>query len=97
MNILITGGRGFLGGGLARPLLGQHTPAPRPASEPTLAPGTPEGCIESFTTPAIQFSNNRTTGRESSLTGAPLQGFKAFSTAGLQTRYIITAGLFVRF
>ena len=80
-----------------RLLLGQQTLALRLDSEPTVATGTPEGFIESFTTPAIQFSNNRTTGRESSLSGAPLQGFKAFSTSGLQTRYIITAGLFVKF
>lgn len=80
-----------------RLLVGQQTLALRLDSEPTVVTGSPEGFIESFTTPAIQFSNSRTTGRESSLTGAPLQGFKAFSTTGLQTRYIITAGLFVKF
>ncbi len=80
-----------------RLLLGQQTLALRLDSEPSVAAGTPEGFIESFTTPAIQFSNSRNTGRESSLSGEPLLGFKAFSTSGLQTRYIITAGLFVRF
>lgn len=80
-----------------RLLLGQQTLTLRLDSEPTVTAGTPEGFIESFTTPAIQFSNNRNTGRESSLTGAPLNGFKAFSTSGLQTRYILSAGLFVRF
>jgi len=80
-----------------RLLLGQQTLALRLDSEPTVVTGTPEGFIESFSTPAIQFSNSGNTGRESSLSGPPLQGFKAFSTTGLQTRYIITAGLFVRF
>ncbi len=80
-----------------RLLLGQQTLALLLDSEPAVTTGTPEGFIESFTTPAIQFSNNRTTGRESSLSGPPLTGFKAFSTTGLQTRYVITAGLFVKF
>ncbi len=80
-----------------RLLLGQQTLALRLDSEPSVATGTPEGFIESFTTPAIQFSNSRNTGRDSTLSGAPLLGFKAFSTSGLQTRYIITVGLFVKF
>lgn len=80
-----------------RLLLGQQTLTLRLDSTPTVAAGTPEGFIESFTTPAIQFSNSRNTGRESSLTGAPLNGFKAFSTNGLQTRYILSAGVFLRF
>jgi len=80
-----------------RLLLGQQTLTLRLDSDPTVTAGTPEGFIESFTTPAIQFSNNRNTGRESSLTGAPLRGFEAFSTSGLQTRYILSAGVFLRF
>lgn len=80
-----------------RLLLGQQTLALRLDSTPAVTTGTPAGFIESFTTPAIQFSNNSSTGRESSLSGSPLSGFKAFSTSGLQTRYIISAGLFVRF
>ena len=81
----------------ARLLLGQQTLTLRLDSTPTVATGTPEGFIESFTTPAIQFSNSRNTGRESSLSGEPLNGFKAFSTDGLQTRYIVSAGVFMRF
>jgi hypothetical protein len=81
----------------ARVLLGQQTLTLRLDSTPTVAPGTPEGFIESFSTPAIQFSNNKNTGRESSLSGDPLNGFKAFSTNGLQTRYILSAGVFMRF
>jgi hypothetical protein len=81
----------------ARLLLGQQTLTLRLDSTPAVAAGTPEGFIESFTTPAIQFSNSRNTGRESSLSGEPLNRFKAFSTNGLQTRYIISAGVFMRF
>ncbi len=81
----------------ARLLLGQQTLTLRLDSTPAVTTGTPEGFIESFTTPGIQFSNSRNTGRESSLSGEPLNGFKAFSTDGLQTRYILSAGIFVRF
>jgi hypothetical protein len=81
----------------ARLLLGQQTLTLRLDSTPTVAPGTPEGFVESFSTPAIQFSNSKNTGRESSLSGEPLNGFKAFSTNGLQTRYIVSAGLFLKF
>jgi hypothetical protein len=81
----------------ARLLLGQQTLTMRLDSTPTVTAGTPEGFIESFTTPGIQFSNSRNTGRESTLSGAPLAGFKAFSTNGLQTRYIVSAGVFLRF
>lgn len=80
-----------------RLLLGQQTLTLRLDSTPVVAAGTPAGFIESFTTPAIQFSNSAGTGRESTLTGAPLQGFKAFSTDGLQTRFVFSAGVFLRF
>ena len=81
----------------ARLLLGQQTLTVRLDSTPTVVSGTPEGFVESFSTPAIQFSNSRNTGRESSLSGTPLNGFKAFTTDGLQTRFIISAGVFMRF
>ena len=80
-----------------RVLLGQQTLTLRLDSEPTVTTGTPADFVESFTTPAIQFSNNASTGRESSLSGTPLTGFRAFSTSGVQTRYLITAGLVIRF
>jgi hypothetical protein len=80
-----------------RVLLGPQTLTLRLDSGATVTTGTPAGFIESFTTPAIQFSNNTSTGRESSLSGPPLAGFKAFSTSGLQTRFIITAGLVMKF
>ena len=81
----------------ARLLLGQQTLTLRLDSTPTVASGAPEGFIESFSTPAIQFSNSPKTGRESTLSGESLNGFKAFSTNGLQTRYIVSAGVFLKF
>lgn len=81
----------------ARVLLGQQTMTLRLDSTPTVAGGSPEGFVESFTTPAIQFSNSRNTGRDSTLSGDPLNGFKAFATDGLQKRFIVSAGVFVRF
>ena len=81
----------------ARLLVGQQTLTLRLDSTPTVASGSPEGFVESFSTPAIQFSNSVNTGRESSLSGEPLNGFKAFSTDGRQTRYIVSAGVFIKF
>jgi hypothetical protein len=66
-------------------------------SRPSVTTGTPGGFIESFTAPAVQFSNNPSTGRASSLSGTPLNGFEAFTTSGVQLRYAITAGVFIRF
>jgi hypothetical protein len=80
-----------------RLLLGPQSLDMRVDSNSTVVSGTPTGFIESFTTPAIQFSNSASTGRESSLSGEPLRGFRTFSTSGLQTRYIISAGLVMRF
>ena len=79
-----------------RVLVGRQTLALKLDADPSAASGTPEGFIESFTTPAIQFSNSAATGRESSLSGQ-LQNFKAFSTSGVQVRYLITAGVTFRF
>ncbi len=75
----------------------QDTLSLRLDSRPAVTTGTPAAFIESFTAPAVQFSNNNSTGRDSSLSGTPLNGFKAFTSSGLQTRYSVTAGVFVRF
>jgi hypothetical protein len=80
-----------------RVYVSQETLSLRVDSAPTVTTGTPAGFIESFTTPAVQFSNNASTGRASSLSGAPLNGFKAFTTSGVQVRYAVTAGVFFRF
>lgn len=79
-----------------RVFLGGHSPRLLLDASPSVTTGTPAGFAESFTNPAIQFSNNASTGRQSTLSGAPIQGFEAVS-AGRDTRVIITAGLFRRF
>ncbi len=80
-----------------RVYVGRETLSLRVDSAPTVTTGTPAGFIESFTTPAVQFSNNASTGRGSSLSGTPLNGFKAFTTSGVQLRYAVTAGVVFRF
>jgi hypothetical protein len=101
---------GIIGGGLSRRLtertglsldgrvyLGRQTLTMRLDSAPVVETRTPGAFIESFTTPAVQFSNNSTTGRDSTLSGTPLNGFKAFTTNGLQIRYVVTAAWQIRF
>jgi hypothetical protein len=80
-----------------RAYLGRNTMNLRLDSAAKITTGAPAGFIESFTTPAIQFSNATSTGRESSLSGTPLNGFKAFTTTGAQVRWSMTAGVTVRF
>jgi hypothetical protein len=80
-----------------RVLIGPRTTRVVIDTDPAVAQGAPADFVESFTTPSIQFSNNPSTGRESTLGGPPLQGFEAFAAGGLQARILITAGVFVRF
>ena len=58
--------------------------------------GTPAGFVESFTNPAIQFSNDPATGRRSTLSAPPLQAFRVFS-GGIRARTTITVGISRRF
>lgn len=80
-----------------RVYLSQDTLSLRLDSRPDMTTATPAGFIESFTAPSVQFSNNSSTGRASSLSGTPLDGFKAFTSSGVQIRYAVTAGAFIRF
>lgn len=81
-------GRVFLGPSSARLLID---------ADPSIANGSPSGFIESFTSPAIQFSNDPSLGRRSSLGAPDLSGFEAFTGSGLQTRVLVTVGVYVRF
>lgn len=58
--------------------------------------GTPGGFVESFTNPAIQFSNDPSTGRRSSLSAPALQAFRVFS-GGMHARTLITVAVSRRF
>jgi len=64
---------------------------------PESAPGAPAAFIESFTHPSVQFSNDPSTGRRSTLSGPRIQGFEVFSSDGLGTRFLVTVGLAARF
>ncbi|MGE5833174.1 MAG: hypothetical protein ACM4AI_01720 [Acidobacteriota bacterium] len=64
---------------------------------PSVTPGSPADFIETFTNPNIQFSNDSATGRQSTLSGPALDGFTAFKSTGIQTRTLVTVGIFVKF
>ncbi len=100
---------GVVGGGLrrvvsdrwgwqvdARVFLGGQSPRLLLDATPSVTTGTPAGFIESFTNPAVQFSNNPSTGRQSTLSGAPIRDFEAVG-AGRDTRVLVTIGIFRRF
>jgi hypothetical protein len=63
---------------------------------PSTTHGSPAGFVESFTHPSVQFSNDPSTGRQSSL-GAPLQSFEVFKSDGIETRLVLAVGLSRRF
>lgn len=101
---------GLVGGGLrrdlsarlglridARALIGGQGSQLLVDATPDIAVGTPADFIESFTNPAIQFSNNTSTGRRSSLGEPNLDGFAVFSGTGIQVRTIVTGGIFFKF
>ena len=100
---------GVVGGGLrrdlsgawglrvdARILMGQDRTRVLLDAQPSSTAGTPPGFIESFTNPAIQFSNDPSTGRRSSLSGPVLQSAEVFK-GGFQARAIVSIGLTRRF
>jgi hypothetical protein len=100
---------GVLGGGLrrdistkwglridARVLVGPDSTRIRLDAQPSSVRGVPAGFVESFTNPAIQFSNDLSTGRRSTLSGAALQNADVFS-GGVQARTVVTVGVVRRF
>jgi hypothetical protein len=80
----------------ARVFIGPDTTRILVDAHPSSVRGTPAGFIESFTNPAIQFSNDPATGRRSTLSGPALEGFDVFD-GGLRARTIVTVGLSRRF
>lgn len=63
---------------------------------PAVVSASPAGFVESFTAPSVQFSNNSSTGRQSSL-GGSLRDFTVFESDGIHARVLVTAGVVVRF
>lgn len=63
---------------------------------PVTTRGTPAGFIESFTNPAVQFSNDPATGRRSTLSAPALDGLEVYS-GGTRGRFALSVGLTRRF
>ena len=80
-----------------RVFIGRNGTGVRLDAEPAVTTGAPAGFIESFTTPSIQFSNDVSTGRQSTLSGTPIDDFPLFKGSGIQTRVLVTVGVFTRF
>ena len=80
-----------------RVFIGTNGTRVRVDAMPTVTTGAPAGFIESFTSPSVQSSNDAATGRVSSLGGPPLQDVTVFAGSGVQTRLLITFGMFARF
>jgi hypothetical protein len=80
----------------ARLLAGPATNVVAVDAIPTVATGMPAGFIESFTYPNLQFSNNGSTGRRSTLGSPPLDDVVVFK-GGWQLRGRATVGLYFLF
>ena len=79
----------------ARVLVGPDTTRITLDASPSVARGTPAGFVESFTNPAIQFSNDPATGRVSSLSGPTLHA-EVFN-GGVLARTIVSVAIARRF
>ena len=67
-------------------------------TNPAVAIATPAFAVSTFTSPSLQWSNNpAATGRISTLSGVPLQGFETFIGDGSVSRFSLTIGHFWRF
>jgi hypothetical protein len=80
----------------ARVLLGPDPTRVVVDAQPSSVRGVPAGFIESFTNPGVQFSNDPSTGRRSTLSGPGLQAADVF-TGGFHARTIVTVGITRRF
>lgn len=79
-----------------RVLLGSNPTVLQLDAHPAITTGTPAGFIESFTYPNLQFSNNASTGRRSTLGAPAVEAFEAFD-GGWQTRVRIGIGVYLKF
>jgi hypothetical protein len=80
----------------ARMLVGPDTTRVLIDATPSIARSGLSGFIEAGTNPAVVFSNDPSTGRRSTLSGPALQAFEVFK-GGLQSRILLTVGVFRRF
>jgi hypothetical protein len=82
--------------GDVRFLIGPSTTTVTISATPVVVTATPAAFVESFTYPNLQFSNNSSTGRVSTLGGGDLSDFDTFK-GGWETRGRVTGGVFFRF
>ena len=80
----------------ARLLMGPDTTRVLVDAIPSSTRTGPSGFVESFTNPGVQFSNDPSTGRRSTLSAPALQGFEVFS-GGFQARTFLSVGIVRRF
>jgi len=81
----------------ARALVGLNTARILIDATPSSTTGSPAGFIELFTFPAIEFSNNPSTGRQSTLSGDGLRGVTIFEGTGIAVHAIVSVGIVKRF
>lgn len=91
-----------LGGTLAlridgRVLIGANRARVAIDATPSNVTGSPAGFIELFTFPALEFSNNPSTGRQSTLSGSGLHDVTIFEGAGIVVHTIVSVGIVKRF
>jgi hypothetical protein len=79
-----------------RAFVGPDPARARITAQPSRQGGSPAGFVESFTNPSIQFSNDPSTGRRSSLSAAALDDVTVFD-GGLRTRTAVTVAISRRF
>jgi hypothetical protein len=65
-------------------------------TNPSVVPVTPGSVLVVVANPTMQFSGNPSIG-QSSLSGAPIQGFQTFRGRGTQVQISIVPGVFWRF
>ena len=80
----------------ARALIGPDAARIRVTAAPASQRGSPAGFVESGTSPSIQFSNDASLGRRSSLSAPALDGVAVFD-GGIQTRTVVSFGISRRF
>lgn len=81
----------------ARMIAANRTIASSIDAAPAVLAGTPADYIESFTNPSVQFSNNASTGRRSTLSGDALDHAEVTRSTRLQARVLVTLGVAFRF
>lgn len=81
----------------ARLIAANRTISANVDATPSVVTGMPADFIESFTNPSIQFSNNASTGRRSTLSGDALDHLDVARSTRLQVRTLVTVGIGIKF